>query len=88
MSSVTSLLVTGDSKPEEVLNLPKGRLKIGEFVVDFSPEQAYGFAQAIIEHFERAEGNDVQRLFFSQAGVIEYFAHEIGLSDPLQVKAF
>ena len=79
MHAVTSLLITGKTKPEDALNLPKGRLKVGEFVVEFSPEQVLTYATSIVHHFGRAEGHEVEYLFVTQAGVIEYAAREFGL---------
>ena len=87
MNDQTSLLMTGETKPEDVLNLPKGRLKLGEFVVDFSPEQVLGYASAIVQQFERGEGNEFQHLFVSQAGVVEYAAREFGLGN-LEAETF
>jgi hypothetical protein len=83
MSMRTSLLMTGITKPEEALTLPKGWLKIGPFLADFSPEQVLEAARAIIMHFEHGS-DDADHLFVSQAGVIVYFAKEIGIG-PLEV---
>lgn len=78
MTTLISLLMTGATRPEEALKLPKGRLKIGEFTVEFSPEQVLDAAEAIVMYFERGEGLECERTFVSQAGVIAYRAEELG----------
>lgn len=88
MGTQTSLLMTGQTKPEEALLLPKGRLKIGEFVADFSPEQVLSAATSIVDRFERVEGHEVERLFVSQSGVVAYAAEEFSWFNSLKFDTF
>ena len=83
MSIQTSLHMTPKTKPEQALDLPKGRLKLGEFVVDFSPEQVLRAARLIVEYFDRAEKDEVEQVFVSQAGVIAYAAERFNIQ-PLE----
>ena len=64
----TSLALTSESKAEEVLELPQGRLMIGDFLATFSPESVVEAARALIAHCQHNDFGEFT--FVSQAGVI------------------
>ncbi|MBP9756988.1 MAG: hypothetical protein KBD06_00125 [Candidatus Pacebacteria bacterium] len=68
-----SMKVTENSTPEDVLNLPKGRLMVGELVADFSPENVVDAARSVIascaHDFE-------EHSFVTQAGIIAHVANK------------
>lgn len=73
MSSRASLLFgSGSLRPHAALELPRGRLMIGEFVVDFSPEQVLVAAEKVIDDVREGDFNGIEPLFVSQAAILEY----------------
>ncbi len=65
------LQFTTESKPEDALDLPEGRLIVSCFEASFGPENVVDCAELIIK-----SGYDGK--FYSQAGVIKYAGNNLG----------
>ncbi len=70
-----SFTISQDTAPKEALELPRGRLMVGELVADFSPENVVEAATSIMF---QCEADSSEHTFFTQAGVI---AHAANLCD-------
>ncbi len=84
---ITSLAISAKTKPEEALELPKGRLMIGEYVADFSPENVVAAAKCAIACFSNYNHTHPNFIFVTQASIIEYREKQGPRSYP-EYKAF
>ncbi len=79
----SSFKITADSVAEDVLNLPKGRLMIGELVADFSPENVVEAARNIAAESEHSLE---EYSFVTQAGVIAHAANHCSWNNRPEYK--
>jgi hypothetical protein len=68
-----SVTLNGVTNPEEVLQLPKGRLLVGKLGATFAPETVVEAAAAIVGKHEHDYSEST---YYSQAEVIEFAANQ------------
>lgn len=81
---LSSLEVTKSTAPEALLELPKGRLMMGELVADFSPENVVDAAGCVIRHLEMEFSRET---FVTQARVIAYAANHTSWNNRPEYKS-
>lgn len=74
--------LTKDSKAEEALDLPEGRLALNGFQISFTPKDVTEAAKCIIEKGNCAE------MFYTQADIIEYAGNNLNYAASSGYLAF
>lgn len=67
-----ALTITPNTSPLDALELPEGRLAMGNIVVSFSPENVVEAAELVVEK------GGADKPFVSQAGIIAYAGNKLG----------
>lgn len=80
-----SVTLNGETNPEEVLQLPEGRLLVGKLCATFSPGAAVAAAKDLVSEYEHCQG---ERTFYSQAEVIAFASNEIGWNSDPEYRTF